>query len=378
MSFEKVEAHCREAVEKLYFPSAVIAIGDGQGVYYKKAFGYERVLLTDDKPDGIFKGTIPDGAPRATTDTLYDMASLSKLISTTMVALRMLEDGDIALYDTVGMYFDAPEDKRGITIKQLMTHTSGISAHFALSTLCADKSGILQAVLDYPLAYQAETKVVYSCMGYILLAKILEKIGGAGLDTLAEKYVFSPLHMEHTCYNPLQSTKAQGRGIATTEWSPTLGRYVYGVVHDENARFGGGVSGNAGVFSCVDDMIKFASMLSNRGQTSDGYYLTPMTFERAITNYTPYADEYRGLGFSLSDKGINACGDLYGLLSYGHNGFTGTSLYVERESGMYVILLTNRVHYTRASSDIFRFRRIIHNTAAAEYSREKGRLGKIL
>ena len=376
MWFTNIDKMCAGAIEKFYVPSAVCAIGDKNGVYYKKAFGYSRVIMNEDKPDGVFAGPVPDNAIPATLDTVYDMASLSKLISTTMVVLRLIEEGEMTLPDTVSRYFpDAPDDKRSITVKQLMTHCSGIPAHFPIQAECEKGYDPAHAVLNYPLKYEAETKVEYSCMGYILLAKMAEVCTGKPLDILADELVFGPLKMKRTGYNPLKSERFDNADIATEEWSPRLKRYIHGTVHDENARYIGGVSGNAGVFSCIDDLCNFASMLSARGEFEHKQFLSKQTFERAITNYTPYGPEMRGLGFQLTTGGYNASGDLYTPLSYGHNGFTGTSLYVDRDTGMYVILLTNRVHYTRQSDGLYRFRRALHNAASADYTRmtlEKG------
>ncbi len=376
MYFDNIDKMCREAIEKYYVPSAVCAIGDKNGVYYKKAFGYSRVIMNEDRPDGVFSGPIPDNAIPATLDTVYDMASLSKLISTTMVVLRLIEEGEMTLPDTVSRFFpDAPEDKRGITVKQLMTHCSGIPAHFPIQAECEKGYDPAHAVLNYPLKYEAETKVEYSCMGYILLAKMAEVCTGKPLDLLADELVFKPLKMNRTGYNPMNSERFKGADIATEEWSPRFEHYIHGNVHDENARCIGGVSGNAGVFSCIDDLCNFAAMLSGHGTFNGKQFLSNQTFERAITNYTPYGPEMRGLGFQLTTGGFNAAGDLYAPLSYGHNGFTGTSLYVDRQTGMFVILLTNRVHYTRQSDGLYRFRRRLHNAATADYTRmilEKG------
>ncbi len=371
MWFDNIDKMCEEAVETLAVPSAVCAIGDREGVYYKKAFGYSRVIMNEDKPDGVFKGPIPDGAIKATTDTVYDMASLSKLIGTTMVVLRLIEEGEMTLADSVSRYFpDAPEDKRNITVKQLMTHCSGITPHFNIQSECKKNNcDIPHAVLNYPLKYEAETRVEYTCMGYILLAKMAEVCTGEPLDKLADRLVFEPLKMAHTGYCPMKNPKFEGADIATEEWSPKLEHYIHGVVHDENARYIGGVSGNAGVFSRIDDLCNFGVMLANKGTFEGKQFLSRSTFERAITNYTPYGPEMRGLGFQLTTGGLNAAGDLYTPLSYGHNGFTGTSLYVDRETGLFVVLLTNRVHYTRQSDGLYRFRRRLHNAAVADHSR---------
>ena len=370
MWFDNIEKMCEDAVASYLVPSAVCAIGDSDGVYFKKAYGYSRVIMNEDKPDGVFSGPIPEDAVPASLDTVYDMASLSKLISTTMVVLRLIEEGEMTLPDTVSRYFpDAPEDKRGITIKQLLTHCSGIASHFNIQNECEKGYDPAHAVLNYPLKYEAETKVEYSCMGYILLAKIAEVCTGKPLDVLADELVFKPLGMTRTGYNPSENDRFKGADIATEEWSPRFEHYIHGRVHDENARYIGGVSGNAGVFSCVDDLCRFARMLSARGSLDGVQFLSRSTFERAITNYTPYGPENRGLGFQLTTGGFSATGDLFSPLSYGHNGFTGTSLYVDRDTGMFVILLTNRVHYTRQSDGLYRFRRRLHNAAITDYSR---------
>ncbi len=368
--WERIDELCREATENYLVPSAVAAVGDKNGVYYKKAFGWSRVIMNEDEPDGVFKGPVPDNAIPASTDTVYDMASLSKLLSTTMVVLRLVEEGYMTLADTVGRYFpDAPEDKRNISVKQLMTHCSGITAHFNLESECEKGFDIAHAVLNYPLKYEAETKVEYTCMGYILLAKMAEVCTGKRLDLLADEYVFGPLGMKRTGYCPKENARFELADIATEEWSPRLRRYIHGVVHDENARWSGGISGNAGVFSCVDDLCRFGAMLSGKGEFEGKRFLSENTFELSVKNHTPYGPESRGLGFQLTTGGYNATGDLFSPYSYGHNGFTGTSLYCDSRTGMYVVLLTNRVHYTRKSDGLYRFRRALHNAATAEYSR---------
>jgi len=361
MNTQKLDRLFADALERRVFPSAVCVVGDRENVYYKKAFGWRRWFSDDAPCFDLHPAELPEGALPADTDTLYDMASLSKVIGTTMVAFRFLEEGKLTMQDSLELFFeDVPEDKKAITIFRLMTHTSGISAHFGLENTGFSPDEAARVILDRPLSRPIGSNVEYTCMGYILLGKILEKIGGAPLDVLARREVFDPLGMTRTCYNPLSRGESN---IAATEFNKKLNRYIDGVVHDENARFLGGVSANAGVFSCADDLIRFASMLANRGETPQGRYLSRSLFERAIHNYTPGMDDDRGWGFQLKSPGLSAMGDLYSMGSYGHTGFTGTSLYVDHDTGLYTILLTNRVHFTRASSDVFRFRRILHNEA---------------
>lgn len=235
-AFEQVHQLIQQGLDQGAYPCAALAVGIGQTIYLKRTYG------------------------PCTEKTLFDMASLTKILSTTMIAFRFLEEGKLRLYDPLETFFpDAPADKRQITIGQLMTHTSGIAAHFFLSDHTADPADAARVILSHPLAQAPGTDPVYSCMGYILLGKILEKIGGAPLDQLAKQYVFGPLGMGSTGYHP------EG-DVAPTEWDPATGKLLQGVVHDENARFLKGISANAGVFSNLDDMIRFTQMLSLGGR----------------------------------------------------------------------------------------------------------------
>ena len=340
-AFEQVHQLIRQGLEQGAYPAAAVAVGIGDQVMLKRAYGNCR------------------------DTTLFDMASVSKILSATMIALRFLEDGRLRLYDTVGYFFpDAPKDKKNITILQLMTHTGGFPAHFYLSDYTADPADVARVILEHPLTQAPGSDPVYSCMGYILLGRILEKIGGAPLDQLAQKYVFSPLGMNHTTYRP-------SGDIAPTETDPATGKPLCGIVHDENARFLDGISANAGVFSDLNDMIIFTKMLAMGGRPDNGAcYLSPATLKAALQNRTPDSrGEYRGLGFNLARSPANFLGDLMSPRAYGHTGFTGTSIAVDPDTGLWVVLLTNRVCPTRANTQFVRMRSLIHNAAAAEASR---------
>lgn len=340
-SFEQVHHLIQQGLEQGAYPSAALAVGMGKKIYLKQAYG------------------------SCTENTIFDMASLTKILSPTMVAFHFLEEGLLRLYDTVEVFFpDAPADKKDITILQLMTHTSGIPDHFLISDYTDDPSEAAWVVLNHPLAQAPGGDPIYSCMGYIVLGKILEQVGGAPLDQLAQKYVFDPLGMNHTGYHP-------SGDIAPTEMDPKTGKLLQGVVHDENARFLGGISANAGVFSDLNDMIIFARMLACNGRTEDGtFYLSPAMLSRAITNRIPNSKgEFRGLGFNLAGSPRNFLGDLMSSRTFGHTGFTGTSLAVDPETGLWVVLITNRVCPTRTNTRLIRLRSLVHNAAAAEASR---------
>ena len=325
------------------YPGAVAACGRKDEVYAVSAVGKTALSSGD-----------------VNRETRYDMASITKVLSPTMLAFRAIEEGRLTLYDTLGDWFGGvPDDKKDITVFMLMTHTAGFVPSFRLDRAGIEPGDALKAILASELISKPGSAPNYSCMGYIVLGKLLEKLYGDSLDALAQKYVFGPLGMPHTGYLP------QGGNIAATEIDGETGKPWLGVVHDENARFLGGVSANAGVFSCVDDMIAFCRMLSKDG---DGFISRPL-LKKATRNYTPGFDVHRGLGFHLAGTEFNYMGDQFPECSFGHTGFTGTSIAIDPTTGFYVILLTNRVHPTRESEALYRFRRSLHNALYARFDR---------
>ncbi len=342
---EQIHALLEEGIRSGCFPCGAAAVGCGDTLFAMEVTG--RISL-------------PDGAD-ATLATRYDMASCTKIMGATMLALQGLEQGKLTLDDTIGRYFDAPEATRSITIRQLMTHTSGIVPHLLLQEQTDDPTQAVQVILHTPLAGEAGVPR-YSCMGYIVLGNILERIYGDSLDQLAKRRIFDPLGMTHTGYCPT------GDNFAATEIDPTTGRMLQGVVHDENARFLGGVSANAGIFSDIQDCVTFAQMLARHGAP----LLTKATMDKAIHNYTPGFDVHRGLGFHLGGTECNYTGDLMPSCSFGHTGFTGTSIAVDPTTGFFAVLLTNRVHPSRENVSQLRFRRLFHNAAYSTFLRKQG------
>lgn len=318
MNTNELEKLLQDGLKRGVFPCYAAAVGKGGEIWFRSFGGY--------------RALVPERLP-LTADTLFDMASLSKLIGTAMASLRLIEDGKLRLTDTLGMFFGACYGKEGVTVRQLMTHTSGFCAHIPLWRRGIKPQDALREILREKLCCETGTQTVYSCMGYILLGKILEQIEGEPLDKIVTRLVFVPLGMKNSMYNPPAS-----RICAATEG------VTCGIVHDENAAFLGGVAGNAGIFCDLADAVRFAGMLSRRGAG----LLQRQTFDMAVENSTAGCSENRGLGFQLLHFG------------YGHTGFTGTSLYVHPESGVYAVLLTNRVHPTRENALLMPFRRQFH------------------
>lgn len=329
MDIEKLQRLLNRGLEEGAFPCYAAAVGCGDEVWFR-SFGGRSTVFPAEKS--------------MTEGTLFDMASISKLIGTTMAAFKLMEQGKLSVENRMSDFFENCYGKENTSVFELMTHSSGIKAHFPLWLRGIDPSNAAEEILREPFGYAPRSDAVYSCMGYILLGKIIEKIENEPLDKVVKRLVFDPLGMKNSFYNPPASYN-----FAATECYAN-GENIYGRVHDENAYFLNGISGNAGMFCDIDDCIRFASMVSERGKG----YLTEGIFEAATKNYTPDFEENRGLGFKI-------VGD-----RYGHNGFTGTSLYVHRETGVYAILLANRVHPSRDSQKLYPFRNEWHGKIFGE------------
>lgn len=346
--FSEVSAWVEQNISEELFPGAVICLGSMCHLRCMRAFG-----------------TL-DGERPVTLDTKYDMASVSKVAATTMVALRMLQDGALHLRDTVGSFFPAAEDKRGITVEQLMTHTSGIPTFRideALNRRGYTLEEAIAATLDTPLHAKPGEETEYSCNGYIVLGGILERVGAMPLDRLARRLVFEPLQMMDTGYAPIDGV------CAPTGWDPDSGAHVCGIHYDRNARYMRGVAGNAGVFSTIKDMARMAEMLAGGGRFRGETFLSPEMFGEAVRCRTPSCAQHWGLGLMLSD-GKNAMGTAFPPHAFGHTGSTGTSICVDAERGYYVVALTNRLFYGRDDQRILAFRRRLHDLGYAALQRE--------
>jgi CubicO group peptidase (beta-lactamase class C family) len=341
----------RRGLEGGVYPGAAISIGDKNGEIYSNFYGYRALQ--------------PASLPME-CDTMFDMASLTKIFSTTMVALKLIEKNKLRLEDTLSLFFCAPKDKKDINITQLMTHTSGLPADIDLEKEADSPAGACTAILNTPLLAKPGALVEYSCLGFILLGKICETIAGAGLDILAREYVFEPLGLTSTGYCP--DIENNGN-FAITEYANDKNSWLCGIVHDENARFLNGISGNAGVFSNIKDAALFAKMLANRGSVNGQSFIDPELFNEAIKIHTPQFDEGRGLGFAIKSRVPVSCGTIFPVGSYGHTGFTGTSLWVDAETTQYVVFLTNRVHPTRENVKLLPFRGELCDCCAREYRR---------
>ena len=332
-----------QGLNNLYYPCYAAAVGNQNEVTFR-AIGGHRALYPQPLP--------------LSEDALFDMASMTKIIGTTSAALRLIDRGELRLDDTLDRYFERCYGKEKTTVRQLMTHTSGLSAHLPLWQSEPSPDTAADAILRSSLRAAPDTKVIYSCMGYILLGKLLERLCGESLDHIVQREVLTPLGMTRSTYAPPRDAVC-----VTTEKKAGREDYICGHVHDENAHFLGGVSGNAGLFCPLDDVITFAQMLSRRAEG----YLSRELFELAVRDLTPFdPEESRGLGFHLYRDGTYPGGSRMSRGSYGHTGYTGTTLYVDAKSGVFCLLLTNRVHLGRDTPNYFSHRRAFFDLVFSE------------
>lgn len=293
----------------------------------------ENIIVRVGRGDEILcdvKRTVED---RVLTDrTLFDMASVTKIVATTSLALIAIDKGLLSVSDPVSKFFPVPDDKKKMTVKNLMTHTMGIG-HKSLLKHTDGYETVQDYILNIPSDIPIGTGILYSCPGFIVLGRILETIYGERLDVAFKKRVAEPLGMHSSGYLPdrtLDIVNANGK------------EEMCGVVNDYNCRHLGCVAGNAGLFSNLEDMTTFAKMLIARGAP----LFSKKTFAIAAQNYTENMDTvktsgHRGLGYVYVNENFMQAGGLFPDGSVGHCGHTGQSVFVDPESGLYVIILSD-------------------------------------
>jgi len=329
-----VDQQMERAVEDGLIPGAVVVIGHNGQIVYQKAYG-SRALIPRREP--------------MTLDTIFDAASLTKVIATTPSIMRLFEQGQIRLNDPVTKYL--PEFQGGhsdITIRNLMTHFSGLRPDLDLKPAWSGyETGIQRALADKP-AGPPGVRFVYSDINFILLGEIVHRLSGKMLNEYASENFYQPLGMRETTFLPAASLRPR---IAPTEINPMTGQPLRGEVHDDTARYMGGVAGHAGVFTTAADLAKFAQMMLDGGQINGVRLFSPSTVEKFTTPQSPPDQPIlRGLGWDIDSPYSSNRGELFPIGSYGHTGFTGTSVWIDPFSHSYLIILTNVVHPHRGHS----------------------------
>lgn len=341
---DEVTYFLEEEINRGHLPGAVVQVMHEGDIILREVLGNR----LDTK-----KATAP-----MREDTVFDLASLTKVVATLPAVLKLIDEGDVRLDDSVGHFFPefAANGKEDVRLRHLLTHTSGLPAHrsFYKENLTTDE--IIQRIHQEKLVDPPESKVSYSDLGFILLYHLVEHVTDQPFEVFLAEQFYEPLGMNETGFQP---TFRQER-YAATEYSETRGDYKQGVVHDENAESMGGISGHAGLFSTIDDLTKWVKMIENEGEIDGERYLSESALTLARTNFTAWSDEHRGLGWMMKSPTRASCGDYFRSSSYGHTGFTGTSIWFDPTVNLNVILLTNRVHYGR-QPHMIRLRPRLHN-----------------
>jgi serine-type D-Ala-D-Ala carboxypeptidase len=348
--YDRIAPLVEKAIADKQLPGAVVLVGQGDKVLYRKAFGFI---------------TYSPAATVTTPDTVFDLASLTKPLVTTTLIMQLIEQGELRLTDPVGKYLQQLNDAevKKITMLQLLTHSSGLADGFDRRTFWQGKAGLDGALAKLKLKTKPDQQFVYSDIGFILLGLVVEQITKQPLDLVAEKRIFLPLQMKDSRYLPLEKPSqdvAYIQRIAPTEnlkgdadyqkLLPNYAQpYLHAVVHDPTALRLGGVAGHSGVFGTADDLALFAQMLLNGGELKGQRLLSPLAVQRLLTPVV-IGKQSRALGWDMNTAYSAPKGDLLPQGSFGHTGFTGTSIWLDPASRSYIILLSNRVHPNRDTS----------------------------
>lgn len=350
-----IDSLLRGQVDSNLIPGAVVRVEMGSKVICRQAYGYAQLYDYDQT-----RLTHPE---RMTTEHLFDIASLTKVVATTTAIMLLVDRGVLDINDEAGKYIGAfkSADKKAITIRNLLTHTSGLYEWYPLYYRAASKQETFKLIGDLPLKYPVGQGRHYSDLGFTVLGEIIEIVTGIPLDKFVEQNIFQPLGMLHTCYNPAISGRFK-KFAATSHGNPYEKRMVYdsslgfkfkeiipdrwsgwrtytlsGEVNDGNAWYAnGGVSGAAGIFSTIDDLQKLVDMIRRKGRSGTMQFISEKTVRLFLTK-----DQFKnGLGWMMDVSNAFMKDAPEG--SFGHTGFTGTSIVVVPEYDLSVILLINR------------------------------------
>ncbi len=350
-SADAIDDLLNQAIEAKQIPGAVVLVQHKGKIVKHQAYGY---ALDFEGKRQVMK-----------EDTIFDVASITKVFTATAL-MKLYEEGKIGLDDPVAKYL--PEfAHRDVTLRHLLTHTSGFPAWTPLYEKAGSREERLAFVLQHPLQHPPGQVYTYSDLNMITLGCVIEKVSGKKLDEYVDEVIIRPLGLKDTLFNPPLSL--QGR-IAATEYQPERGRgLVWGAVQDENAWALDGVAGHAGLFSTAKDLAIFAQMMLDGGSTGETRLLALDTVKLLTENQAPESvGQKHGLGWELGEGWYM---DLLAHPStFGHTGFSGTSLVVSPKEELVVILLTNRVHPTRQTESINPLRQQVARLALAEIREE--------
>ncbi|MEO4055159.1 serine hydrolase domain-containing protein [Solibacillus sp. CAU 1738] len=341
ISLKNLRDELRNSTKKALIPGCVIVLAEKGEIKWAEAFGSRQIQPTQEK---------------MTLDTIFDLASLTKVVATLPAILHLIDQGILSLQSCLKEFYPESEDGPlgNVTIAQLLTHTSGLSARTYLKQYGESKNEMIKGILQSPLENANGSMVSYSNRGFILLGEIVEKISGESLYDYVQKHIWNKIDMHETMFTPHNQDYLLR--VAPTEFREEIQACLKGTVHDENASILGGIAGHAGVFSTANDLVQFCNMIMSKGFYKGQKILNEQLIANSMINHTSHLNEPRGLGwdFFSTDVRENAI--------IGHLGFTGTSLWFDPLKEIYCIFLTNRIHPSREALFIRSIRSSILNT----------------
>lgn len=342
--FSEVDGVIEKAIIDSAFPGAVLLAAKDGEILHEKAYG---------------NYTYDPTSPKVELNSIFDLASVSKVVGTTTAAMMLIDRGKLNLNDKVIKYL--PEfnnhGKENITIKNLLLHNSGLAPFKKYYDMYSTSSEVINDIMNLSPEQEPGTKYVYSDLGMITLQQVIERISGKSLDKYLDQNLFKPLGMNSTMYNPPPKLKEKCMPTELDDFWRM--RQLQGEVHDERAYMLNGVAGHAGLFSTAHDLAIFLQMLLQKGSYQGKQHIKPETVELFIKKQSDQSS--RGIGWDTKSPEGSSAGQYFSLLSYGHTGYTGTSVWTDPTKNLFVIFLTNRVYPTRNNSKLFRVRPLVHD-----------------
>ncbi len=326
-SLINIDQIMQKAISDSVFPGGVVGVMRNGALVWHEGYGYHDYTKTRS----------------VGRDDIFDLASLTKVMSTTTSIMKLADEGKLSLSDPVSLYIDEfnNDEKKEITIEHLLLHTSGLPAFRTYVDEIQSREELLKAVRNEPLESAPGERYRYSDLGFILLAEIVEEVSGLRVDRYIQQNIFRPMNMKSTRFNPRNAGNWIARIIPPTEIDTVYNRgTVHAYAHDERAYFMDGVAGHAGLFSSAKDISAYAFMLLNEGKYGRHQILSPEIIETFTRRQSPI--NHRGFGFDRKSEEFSSAGTLTGIRTFGHLGFTGTSLWVDPDEDIAIILLTNR------------------------------------
>ncbi|MBW7842437.1 MAG: beta-lactamase family protein [Ignavibacterium sp.] len=354
--FADVESVVKSGIKDKAFPGAVVLVWQNGSIIYENSFG---------------KFTYEENSPVVNKNTMFDLASLTKVIATTTAAMLCIDRSFFNLDDKVAEFI--PEfgnnNKENITIRNLLLHNSGLPAFIRFYEKGLNNNQVLNEIYSAALEYNPGEKTIYSDLGFITLGKVIEKVTGKTLEKFCTDEIFKPLEMNSTYFNVPDSLK---KYCAPTEidnyWRM---KTIQGEVHDENSYILNGVAGHAGLFSTAGDIAKIMSMLMNKGKVNGREFLKSGTIEMFTKRFG--SESTRALGWDTKSEKGSTAGNYFSSNSFGHLGFTGTSVWADPVRNLFVVFLTNRVYPTRENSGLTKVRPALHDAVIKDINQSDER-----